>query len=90
MATSTRTFNGKVALVTGAAAGIGRASALAFAHGGARVVAADVHTAGGEETVAQIQRTGGEAVFIRTDVSVKKEVEALIGQIMVDGGYLAQ
>jgi NAD(P)-dependent dehydrogenase (short-subunit alcohol dehydrogenase family) len=73
-------FKGKVALVTGAAAGIGRASALAFARNGAKVVAADVQVAGGEETVAQIKGMGGEAVFIRTDVSVRKEVQALVRQ----------
>jgi NAD(P)-dependent dehydrogenase (short-subunit alcohol dehydrogenase family) len=88
MTTHTITFQGKVALVTGAAAGIGRASALAFARNGARVVAADVQTAGGEETVAQIKSAGGEAVFIRTDVSVKKDVQALVRQTIALYGRL--
>jgi NAD(P)-dependent dehydrogenase (short-subunit alcohol dehydrogenase family) len=88
MTTHTHAFNGKVALVTGAAAGIGRASALAFARGGARVVAADVQTAAGEETVTQIKSAGGEAVFIRADVSVKKDVEALMRQTITLYGRL--
>jgi NAD(P)-dependent dehydrogenase (short-subunit alcohol dehydrogenase family) len=82
------TFKGKVALVTGAAAGIGRASALAFARNGAKVVAADVQVAGGEETVAQIKSAGGEAVFIRTDVSVRRDVDALIRQTISVYGRL--
>jgi NAD(P)-dependent dehydrogenase (short-subunit alcohol dehydrogenase family) len=71
-------FNGKVALITGASAGIGRASALAFARAGAKVVAADIENGGGEETVAQIKTAGGEATFVRTDVSRGEEVKELI------------
>jgi len=77
---TTQPFDGKVALVTGAASGIGRASALAFARLGAKVVVADIQTAGGEETVAQIKSAGGEAAFVRADVSLAKEVEALVRQ----------
>ena len=54
---------GKVALVTGASSGIGRATALAFAREGAKVVVADVTVEGGEETVAQVKKAGGEAIF---------------------------
>lgn len=71
-------FDGKVALVTGAASGMGRATAQAFAAAGARVVAADVAVDGGEETVAGIIRDGGEAVFVRTDVSQAADVEAAV------------
>jgi NAD(P)-dependent dehydrogenase (short-subunit alcohol dehydrogenase family) len=68
----------KVALVTGAASGIGRASALAFARGGARVMVSDVDVAGGEATVARIRDAGGTALFVRADVTKESEVEALV------------
>jgi NAD(P)-dependent dehydrogenase (short-subunit alcohol dehydrogenase family) len=76
-------FAGKVVLVTGAGAGIGRASAQAFAARGASVVVADVDPARGEETVRLITGDGGRAVFVRTDVSVPAEVEAMV-QAAVD------
>jgi len=79
---------GKVALVTGASSGIGRASALAFAREGARVVVADVSVEGGEETVRLIQQNGGEAVFVKTDVSQAGEVEALIARAVATYGRL--
>ena len=60
-------FAGKVALVTGGSSGIGRASALAFAREGARVVVADVTVEGGEETVALIKKTGGDATFVKAE-----------------------
>ena len=69
---------GKVALVTGAASGIGSATARAFAREGARVLVADVDAAGGEKTVAELTAAGGEARFVRTDVTREPEVEALI------------
>ena len=68
---------GRVALVTGAASGIGRAAAELFAAQGAAVVAADVSDAG-EETVAAITEAGGRATFVRGDVSVEAEVEAMV------------
>jgi NAD(P)-dependent dehydrogenase (short-subunit alcohol dehydrogenase family) len=71
-------FAGKVALVTGAGAGIGRASAQAFAREGASVVVADVDADGGWETVQLITGEGGRALFVRTDVSVPAEVEAMV------------
>ena len=76
-------FHNRVVLVTGAAAGIGRASAFAFAREGARVIVADVALEGGKETVRLIQEAGGEASFIPTDVSRADQVEKLI-QTSVD------
>jgi NAD(P)-dependent dehydrogenase (short-subunit alcohol dehydrogenase family) len=71
-------FEDKVALVTGGASGIGRATALAFAREGAKVVIADVLVDGGEETMRMIKGAGGQAIFVKTDVSKATEVEALI------------
>jgi NAD(P)-dependent dehydrogenase (short-subunit alcohol dehydrogenase family) len=79
---------GKVALVTGGSSGIGRATALAFASEGARVVVADVAVEGGEETVRSIEAAGGIAVFVRTDVSKANEVEALVSQTVGRFGRL--
>lgn len=72
------TFDGKVALVTGAGGGIGRATALAFAREGARVVASDVTGAGGEETARLVAEAGGEALHVACDVTRPAEVEALV------------
>ncbi len=78
----------KVALVTGAASGIGRATALAFAREGARVVVADVASEGGEQTVQMIKDAGGEAIFVKTDVSQPVEVEALVRKAVETYGRL--
>jgi NAD(P)-dependent dehydrogenase (short-subunit alcohol dehydrogenase family) len=78
-------FFGQVALVTGAAAGIGRATAQAFAAEGLNVVVADVDAAGGEATVALIRQAGGEATFVRCDVSKDAEVQALMAAVV--GAY---
>lgn len=69
---------GKVCIITGAGSGIGRESALLFAQEGAKVVVADINVAGGEETVRLIREAGGEALFVRTDVTKAAEVEALV------------
>lgn len=62
-------LKGKVAIVTGGAAGIGEATAVLFAEEGAKVVIADVDEAAGMETVARIRAQGGEAIFVSTDIS---------------------
>ena len=71
-------LNGKVALVTGASSGIGRASAQMFAREGAKVVVADVNAEGGKETVSTIKQAGGEALFLDVDVSKASDVEAMV------------
>lgn len=81
-------LKGKVAIVTGAASGIGRESALAFARAGAKVVAADVTIDGGEETVRMIEGMGGEAIFVQTDVSKDDQVKALVEKAVATYGRL--
>ncbi|WDF74274.1 SDR family NAD(P)-dependent oxidoreductase [Novosphingobium sp. KACC 22771] len=71
-------FEGRVALVTGAGSGIGRAAAIGFARSGAAVLVSDVNVAGGEETVAQIAAAGGKALFQRCDVSNPHEAAAMV------------
>ena len=68
----------KVAVITGAAIGIGRTEASLFATEGARIMVADINDAGGEETVAAINSDGGEAVYQHTDVTKAAEVKRLI------------
>ncbi len=81
-------FDGKVAVVTGAGSGIGRAVALAFVREGAKVVVADIVIDGGEETVRIIRDSGGEAIFVKTDVRVASQVEALINTAVQTYGRL--
>jgi NAD(P)-dependent dehydrogenase (short-subunit alcohol dehydrogenase family) len=83
-----RLVENKVALITGAGSGIGRASALAFAREGAKVVVADMSAEAGEETVRLIEEAGGEAMFVKTDVSKTTEVAALVQKIVQTYGRL--
>jgi NAD(P)-dependent dehydrogenase (short-subunit alcohol dehydrogenase family) len=81
-------FTDKVALITGATAGIGRATAIAFAREGARVVVAGRREVAGTETVRLVRDVGGVGLFIKTDVTVEAEVEALIQQTLQTYGRL--
>jgi len=72
------TLAGKVALVTGASSGIGRATSIAFAREGARVIVSDVAAEGGHETVALIRKAGGEARFVAADMARAGDIEALV------------
>lgn len=71
-------FEGKVALVTGAASGIGRATALAFGMYGAKVVVSDLDVEGGAATVRMIKQSDGDALFVKSDVSKSSDVQALV------------
>jgi len=71
-------FTNKVALVTGGASGIGRATALAIAREGAKVLVSDIAEAGGQETVQMIREASGEATFVQADVTQWNNVAALI------------
>ena len=84
-------FEGKVALVTGAGSGIGRASALAFAREGAKVVVADIQREGGEETVRLIRATTAatdSALFVPVDISESAQVESVVATTVATWGRL--
>ncbi len=81
-------FIGKVAIVTGASSGIGRASALFYAREGAKVVVSDIAEEGGQETVRLIQKASGEAFFVKTDVASSTDCETLVRMAVEKYGRL--
>lgn len=81
-------FKGKVALITGGGTGIGRATALAFAREGAKVVIGNRNAERGAEVIGAIRDAGGEASFLRTDVSVTSDIEALVDHTVKTFGGL--
>lgn len=84
----TRRLENKVALVTGGSSGLGRASCLAFARERAKVVVSDVNVVGGEETVTIIKKNGGNAVFVKTDVTNETEIKAMVEEAVKIYGRL--
>jgi NAD(P)-dependent dehydrogenase (short-subunit alcohol dehydrogenase family) len=81
-------LNEKVALITGAGSGIGRATSRIFAREGARLVLADVVDVGGQETLSMVKELGADAIFVRTDVSKSQEVETVVAKAVETFGRL--
>jgi NAD(P)-dependent dehydrogenase (short-subunit alcohol dehydrogenase family) len=81
-------FNGKVAIVTGGASGIGEACALTLAQGGAKVTISDLNAELGEKVVAEIKKSGGDAIFLKVDVSSSEAVEKMIADTVAKFGKL--
>lgn len=84
----TKLMEGKAGLVTGAGSGIGRASALAFAKQGAKVIVSDISEEAGLETVNLIREAGGEAEFFKCDVTDEAQVKAMVDQTVSTYGKL--
>lgn len=81
-------LNGKVAVITGAASGMGRATAILFAKEGASVVLTDLNSQGGETAVAECAAAGGRAVFQRTDVTSEQDIAAAVDRAVREYGRL--
>src|SRR5258707_3212663 len=79
---------GKVVLITGGTSGIGRATAIAFAEHGANVVIAGRRETEGTESVALVERAGGNGIFVRTDVTREEEIAALVARTVEHFGRL--
>jgi NAD(P)-dependent dehydrogenase (short-subunit alcohol dehydrogenase family) len=83
-----KSFENKVVIVTGAASGIGKATAIAFAKEGAKVVVSDYQNDLGQQTVEEIKKFQGEATFIKCDVSSEEDVKNLVAKTIEKYGHL--
>jgi NAD(P)-dependent dehydrogenase (short-subunit alcohol dehydrogenase family) len=81
-------MDGRVAIVTGASTGIGRAAVLAFAGCGARVLVADIDEERGESVASEVEAAGSEAMFVRTDVTNAADVEGMVEKCLAQFGRL--
>ncbi|MGH9034036.1 MAG: SDR family NAD(P)-dependent oxidoreductase [Acidimicrobiia bacterium] len=86
--TDDRLLDGRVALITGAASGQGRAAAVRFAEHGARIAVADMNDDGAAETVALVEKVGGGAVAVHADVSRRPDVDAMVAAAVETFGRL--
>src|SRR5450755_1721997 len=83
-----KTFENKVVLITGGTSGIGRATAVAFAREGAKVIVSGRRKAEGAETVALVEKAGGKGLFVQSDVSDEAQVKALVQTVLDTFGRL--
>jgi NAD(P)-dependent dehydrogenase (short-subunit alcohol dehydrogenase family) len=81
-------LDGKVGLVTGASSGLGHATSILAANEGSKVVVVDIDDPAGEKVVAEIKNLGGEAIYVHTDVTQAKQVEAMVAKTVAEFGRL--
>jgi NAD(P)-dependent dehydrogenase (short-subunit alcohol dehydrogenase family) len=81
-------LEGKIALITGAGSGIGRATAQVFAREGARLILADVAEVGGRETLAMVEQAGADGIYVKADVAHEPDVEAMVASAVSTYGRL--
>lgn len=81
-------LKGKIAIVTGGAVGLGRAIARALAEEGAQIVVADINTEGADQVVEDIEKAGGQGLAIKTDVSERESVQAMVDEVIEELGRI--
>src|SRR6202012_3662139 len=83
-----KTFENKVVLITGGTSGIGRATAIAFAREGAKVVVSGRRKAEGAETVALVEKAGSKGLFVQSDIADETQVKSLVDTVVKEFGRL--